>query len=362
MYSEEDPLSGDAFLCDEMSMLDVLLGDAILQAIPRGSRLILIGDVDQLPPVGPGAVLLDLIASGVVPVVRLTQVHRQAAGSMIIAGSARILRGVPPEMLDARGLDLTPGRVWYMPTLCKDGTDDPSRVIRWALQRLKTLGVDPSEVQILTPMRKGPAGTVTLNQAMQAWANPEGLPAIRDLREGDRVIQTKNVSALGIWNGDVGRLLRSWEEPKKDWRKKGPAPLETWIEVDFLDGRIVKMAGPQTSHLELAYAITVHKMQGSEARVGFVVLHPSHYRMLSRAIFYTALTRFRDTAILVGDDQTIRQACRDIASVTRHSHLVRRLRAAFEEIPHGLQPRSPEGADGEPSGDHAADGPGQDAG
>lgn len=335
LHNEECPLEADVVLVDESSMLDVALTHSLLRAIQTGTRVMLIGDADQLPPVGPGAVFADVITSRAIPVFHLTTIHRQAAGSEVITGAYEVLAGRVPSSRPGQDLSPTPGAVYLVPTVCRDGEDDPDRVIRWALGRLARQGVQRSDVQILAPQRKGAAGTEALNTTLQAWANPDGAPAGGGLRVGDRVLQTKNDYNLGVWNGDVGILKATGEQqaqdkdgaPKVD--RTGAPVMERWVEVDFLDGRLVRYGEEPAQALDLAYAVSVHKAQGSESRIVFLVLHRSHYRMLSRAIIYTGITRARETLVLVGSNQAIALAVKDAGGVERNSRLAARLVAAL---------------------------------
>ena len=305
------PLELDGLVVDEASMLDLTLTDAVLAALPSGSRLVLVGDADQLPSVGAGNILGDLIDSGEVPVASLTQVYRQAEDSAIVQNAWRILKGLPvisaEKSPDAEKKDFfVVGRedaVAARDTLCQ--------VLQ---QRLPANGYDPlTDVQVLTPMRKGPLGTHALNAALQDLLNPDGAELVRGqkrLREGDRVLQVKNDYDTDVFNGDVGRIAQV----------EGEA-----ITVDF-DGREVVLVGEQLDLIELAYAISIHKSQGSEYPAVVVVLHTGHHVMLKRSLLYTAVTRAKRFCCIVGSRRAIGTAIRSRNEQPRWTGLADRLR------------------------------------
>ncbi|MCB9762888.1 MAG: ATP-dependent RecD-like DNA helicase [Alphaproteobacteria bacterium] len=286
------PLELDGVLVDEASMLDLALMDALTEALPAKARLVLVGDADQLPSVGAGQVLRDLIDCGAVPVVSLHQVYRQAEGSGIIRNAHRILRGEVPisgeREPDARR------DFFIVPRREPDGVTDA--LIRVLDERLPELGFAPlNDVQVLTPMRRGPLGTRALNELLQGVLNPEGekmKAGNRPFRVGDRVIQVRNDYDNDIFNGDVGRVTGA-----------GVSSLE----VDF-DGRRVALMGEQLDRLELAYAISIHKSQGSEYRAVVVLLHNTHYVMLRRSLLYTAVTRAKEFCCVVGNPWAVSRA------------------------------------------------------
>jgi exodeoxyribonuclease V alpha subunit len=308
-----NPLEADLIVVDEASMLDILLARALLLAIRPGTRLILVGDVDQLPPVGPGQVLSDLIHSGVVPVARLDQVFRQAGGSRITENAYRILHGELPVPAPKE----EPKADFYFIEI-----SDPERVhnlvVRLCRDRIPSAFGFHSrrEVQVLSPMRRGTGGTDELNLALQAaFANRE-LAGRRELRVGDKVMQVRNDYDRDVYNGDVG-LVAAVTETEAGIR----------ITVDF-EGRPVEYEGESVGDLELAYAMTVHKSQGSEYPAVVLVLLPQHRLLLQRNLLYTAVTRAKRLLILVGSGGALRWAVENSSAERRSTGLCARLRGA----------------------------------
>jgi exodeoxyribonuclease V alpha subunit len=304
------PLELDGVLVDEASMVDLDLMDALVRALPPSAGLVLVGDADQLPSVGAGAVLGDLISSGVVPVGRLTHVFRQEEGSGIVANAHRILAGdlpVSAEREQGAARDF-----FFLPrTRPADAVDTVAKV---AVDRLKQLGFDPVvDLQILTPMYRGPLGAQALNARMQAELNPHGDELKRGpvtFRVGDRVICTRNDYDVDVFNGDVGTVT---------------AAASAELRVDF-DGREVPLVGEQINNLELAYAITIHKSQGSEYPAVIGVFDTGHHVMLRRALLYTAVTRARRFCCLIGHPSAIARAVNQAGGDERWTGLDARLR------------------------------------
>jgi len=305
-------LDADVVVIDEASMLDVVLAHHLLAAVPPEARLILVGDVDQLPSVGPGNVLCDVIDSGRVPLVRLTEVFRQAASSHIVAGAHSIRQGRAPADAPGKG-----GDFYFL-------EEEPERVTERIVQLVaadipRRLGVDPvADVQVLCPMNRGRAGSQELNEALQARLNPHGAEVVlgwRRLRLGDRVMQIANDYDRGVYNGDLGRILSARSDTGD-------------VVVDF-DGRPVAYDARDLDELMLAYACSIHKAQGSEYPVVVVPLVPSHWAMLARNLLYTAVTRGKRLVLLVGTRRALMRAVRNDAPVRRRTKLVQRLRAAI---------------------------------
>jgi exodeoxyribonuclease V alpha subunit len=305
----KNPLDADVLVVDEASMVDLPMADALLQAVGAGTRLVLVGDVDQLPSVGPGAVLRDVIASGVVPTVRLVHVFRQSKQSLIVENAHRINAGDLPETsaADAPGAD-------FFVVERKDPEQARATVVELVSRRIpQRFGLDPlRDVQVLVPMHRGEAGAAALNAALQEALNPLGKPAGRNLRVGDKVMQLKNDYDKDVWNGDVGVVAGADED--------GP------VVVRFEDGRSVEYAPEDTEDLALAYACTIHKSQGSEYPAVVVVLLTSHFVMLSRNLLYTAVTRGKRLVVLVADGRALRVAVREDRRGERRSSLAQRLR------------------------------------
>ncbi|HXT51764.1 MAG TPA: ATP-binding domain-containing protein, partial [Thermoanaerobaculia bacterium] len=296
---------------DEASMLDLPLARSLIAAVPRTSALALVGDVDQLPSVGPGQVLGDVIRSRAVEVARLTEVFRQAEGSGIIDNAYRILGGEMPVGTAAEGADFYVVRA-----------EEPERarelVVRLCVERIpRAFGLDPrKEVQVLSPMHRGAAGTSGLNEALQAALNPDGEPLAaggRTLRAGDKVMQLRNDYDRDVFNGDLGMISRIEKTDDGDF-----------LDVDF-DGRLVRYDADALDDLELAYAVSVHKSQGSEYPAVVVPLVMAHYVLLKRNLLYTAVTRGKRLVVLVGSERAIRRAVGDADAGQRWTGLSARL-------------------------------------
>ncbi len=310
-----NPIAAGAVIVDETSMVDVYMADALLQAVPDAARLILVGDVDQLPSVGPGAVLHDVLASGVVPSVRLTRIFRQAEESLIVTNAHRINRGELPLGRE-EGAEGLPSDFFVVKR------SDPARaaelVEELVLRRIpRRFGLDPvRDVQVLVPMHKGLLGVVALNRALQAALNPAGRPLHRGeatFREGDKVMQLRNDYEKGVYNGDVGVVSRV--DPDEDM---------LWARFDA-DGAEVAYDGAEMDELALAYACTVHKSQGSEYPAVVVALLSTHRVMLSKNLLYTAITRGKRLVVLVTDDRAIPLALAEARRGVRRTALLDRL-------------------------------------
>lgn len=313
----ENPVEGDVVLVDEASMLNVQLAERLLAAIPAHVPLVLVGDVDQLPPVGPGQVLRDTIASGIAPVVRLQTVFRQAQESHIVRGAHAILHGELPEPTPAntRGAgDLFIVRA-SEPELCLDR-------LREMLKRLPAAyGLDVRrDVMVLSPMRKGPLGTERLNEFLQDELNPKTNPHAKPLvpRAGDRVMQLRNDYEKEAYNGDLGEVRN----------------VAAGITYVLMDGRDVRYKADEMDDLTLAYASTIHKVQGSEFPAVIVVMHSSHHVLLSRALLYTAVTRAKKLVIMLGDERAMARAAKNAHSYRCQSKLTQRLQGPRAEHLH----------------------------
>ena len=319
-FDESNPLPVQVVIVDEASMLDVRLADALLRAISPRTQLILIGDVDQLPSVGPGNVLRDILDSGVVPCSRLTEIFRQASSSHIISSAHAINRGIVPTFANPANelCDLSKSDCQFLAI-------DDSEEVAVALDRLVThtlperFGFDPRrDVQVLTPMNRGTLGTLNLNTMLQKSLNP-ARPGVRELkrgsielREGDKVIQSVNNYDLGVFNGDIGFVVQAGVDGGK-------------LGVKFGE-RLINYEDEQILDLRLAYAITIHKSQGSEFPVVVLPLTMQHYVMLQRNLVYTALTRSRKLAVFVGAPKAFAAAVRNQSSQQRQTTLVQRIR------------------------------------
>jgi len=303
--TEYDPLRAEMIVIDETSMVDVNLLNSLLRALPSDCRVVLVGDVDQLPSVGPGNVLMDVIASNAVPTVRLRTVFRQAAESGIIRNAHRINRGENPEF-NAHDFFFVerPEAERAVGTLVELVT---SRIP-------KKFGLDPMrDIQVLSPMHRGPVGVANINQALQAALNTQGaVTARRGFRIGDRVIQQRNNYDLDVFNGDMGRI----ESVDDD--------AQTYTIM--FDGRPVIYGYEELDDLTLAYAITVHKSQGSEYPAVVMPLVAQHFMLLQRNVLYTGVTRAKKLVVLVGDPKALRRALHNTDVTRRHTRLAERLR------------------------------------
>ena len=302
LRDEENPLKADAVIVDEMSMVDVQLLYALLQAIPKKCRLILVGDPDQLPPVGPGFPFSDMLRSGQLPAVRLTEVFRQAQQSLIVMNAHRVNNGQLPQLNDVKN------DFFFLRSRSEE--DVGQTIVGLCSVRLpKNMGISPEQIQVLTPTKKGFAGTVNLNKLLQASLNPPS-PEKKErqfgeftFREGDRVMQIRNnyditwrkldCSAVGagIFNGDVGII------------KQIDNAMEQMTVV--FDDREADYDFTQLGELEPAYAMTVHKSQGSEYRAVILAAWNGSAYLLNRSVLYTAITRAKELLIIVGREETV---------------------------------------------------------
>jgi exodeoxyribonuclease V alpha subunit len=310
--NDERPLPVDLLVVDEASMIDMLLAHHLLKAVPEQARLVLVGDADQLPSVGPGNVLAELLQSGVVPSVRLSRIFRQDGAGLIVGNAHRVLAGeMPVDAADGQPSD-------FFAIEREDPEEALETLRRLVAERIPgRFGFDPrTDVQVLTPMRRGRLGTYSLNAELQALLNPAGAPVEGSrgrLRLGDRVLQTRNDYQLEVFNGDLGRVEAVDEEAAE-------------VLVRF-DERIVRYPAGELDPLELAYACSVHKSQGSEYPCVVVVLHREHYVLLQRNLLYTAMTRGKKLVVLLGSRSAVRRAVKNADPQQRYTRLAARLRA-----------------------------------
>ncbi|MGB4739590.1 MAG: ATP-dependent RecD-like DNA helicase [Fuerstiella sp.] len=310
--NQDRPLTGDLFVLDETSMVDVVLGYQVLRAIPQTACVILVGDVDQLPSVGPGSVLAELIASRVVPVVRLTEIFRQASQSRIIKAAYAINHGQMPS--SPMSEDLTD--FYFVETEEPEAIQD--MVVRLVKDRIPArFGVDPkSDIQVLTPMNRSLLGARNLNQVLQTALNPSngGAEVQRfgwTFRIGDRVIQTENNYDRDVFNGDLGIVEKL-------------NSIEQRMTVNF-EGKPVEYVFSDLDELSLAYVLSIHKSQGSEFPCVVIPLHTQHYLMLQRNLLYTAVTRGKKLVVLVGTKKALGMAVRRVDTGQRYTALRKRL-------------------------------------
>jgi exodeoxyribonuclease V alpha subunit len=312
--NEENPLVCDALIVDEASMIDVVLMHHLLKAVPLTAAFILVGDVNQLPSVGAGNVLGDVIESGAVPVVRLTQIFRQASQSQIIVNAHKINEGIVP-LADAAGADETGQDFFFIEREEPEHVRDT--IIELVLNRIpKGFGLDPlNEIQVLTPMHKGVVGTTHLNQKLQEALNPgEGGVARGEFfyRVGDKVMQIRNNYDKEVFNGDIGRITALSAEDRE-------------LTVVF-DGRAVAYDFSELDEIVHAFAVSVHKAQGSEYPAVIFPVLTQHYILLQRNLIYTAVTRARRLAVLVGTRRALAIGVKSARTERRFTRLCERLR------------------------------------
>ncbi len=305
------PLPAGLVVVDESSMLNLRLIEVLLGGLAETTHVVFVGDADQLPPIGAGKPFEDLIAAGAAPVVRLTQIFRQAARSMITTAAHEINQGRAPH--------LEPGEDQERDFFFVE-RPSPERALETVVEVVAeraplSFGVDPvRDVQVLAPMYKGAVGIDALNERLRERLNPDGAPAVSErFRVGDRLIQTRNSHELGLMNGSIVFLRED-------------DPGEETILVDTDEGGSLTIPYDETATLRLAYAISVHKAQGCEVPVVVAVCHRSHARMLSRPLLYTAITRARRDCVLIGDRAALERAVSHGDSGARHSALAERLR------------------------------------
>ena len=305
-----NPLDCDLLVADETSMMDVQLMSKLLQALPARAHLILVGDVDQLPSVGPGAVLGDIIRSGTVPVVRLTEIFRQASSSRIIVNAHRINSGAMPE--SEKDSDF-----FFIER--EEPESVPSTILELVAERIpKKWKLDPRrDIQVLCPMNRGSLGTAQMNRILQERLNPKrnGDPSVEkfgwEFRVRDKVIQTRNNYDKEVFNGDIGEIFKIDD-------------FEREVVITF-DGREVVYDFNELDEVSLAYAITIHKSQGSEFPVVVMPLAMQQYLLLQRNLVYTGITRGRRLVVLVGQKKALQTAVRNVSAVRRYTALEKRL-------------------------------------
>jgi len=312
--NEENPLPYQFVIVDEVSMVDILLFYHLLKALPPDAHLLLVGDADQLPPVGPGNVLRDLLRSESIPTVRLTELFRQAQQSQIVVNAHRINAGQMPSLKREQKTDF-----FFI------SEDDPVRAQRLVLDLVqrripKHYALNPmTDIQVLAPMYRGPVGVTSLNEELQAHLNPSAVASIelggRDLRVGDKVMQVRNNYDKGVFNGDVG-WIRSINRENSN------------LKVEFLEEAgplLVAYEFHELDELTLAYAVTVHKSQGSEYPAIVLPLVREHYMLLQRNLLYTAITRAKRLCILIGQQRALEVAVRNDRVALRNTGLAERL-------------------------------------
>ena len=306
--NDENPLEGDALIVDECSMIDIILMNNLTKALPTTMRLVLVGDIDQLPSVGAGNVLRDIIDSGVIPVVRLTRIFRQAQTSRIVMSAHAINRGCFPDISNGQHTDF-----FFMKQ------EEPEKVaetiVSLVRDRLPKAYRQPAaNIQVLTPMQRGVVGAANLNMALQQALNHNTAALVRGgytYKEGDRVMQLRNNYDKDVYNGDLG-YVRSVDMEERT------------LTVDF-DGQMVEYEASELDELTLAYATTIHKSQGSEYPIVVMPVLMTHYVMLQRNLIYTGITRAKKICVLVGQTKALAYAIHNMKVLKRNTRLKKRL-------------------------------------
>ncbi len=306
--NSENPLDGDALIVDECSMIDIMLMNNLMKAVPETMRLILVGDIDQLPSVGAGNVLRDIIDSGRIPVVRLTKIFRQAQRSRIVMSAHAINKGLFPDLSNGKDTDF-----FFMKN------DDPEDVAKQIVDLVRTrlpraYRQSAANIQVLTPMQRGVVGAANLNLLLQQALNPSGPALARGgytYRLGDRVMQLRNNYDKDVYNGDLGFITAVDE-------------TERTLTADF-DGKSVEYEASELDELTLAYATTIHKSQGSEYPIVVMPVLTNHFVMLQRNLIYTGITRAKKICVLIGQTRALSYAINNMAVLKRNTKLKERL-------------------------------------
>ena len=313
--NQENPLEADVVIIDEMSMVDCVLMNSLMKAVPRDAVVIMVGDVDQLPSVGAGNVLKDLINSQMIMVVKLTEIFRQAQQSMIVTNAHRINRGEFPKLSGPRDRNF-----FFIEET------EPLEVTKRILELVKTrlpkhYGYHPmDDIQVLCPMRRSTVGSENLNKELQETLNAGSTDYVRGgrgFRVGDKVMQVRNNYDYDVFNGDIGRITKS-------------DPVEKLLTITFPD-KVVNYDMADLNELVLAYATTVHKAQGSEYPAVVMPLSTQHYMMLQRNLLYTAITRAKELVVIVGSKEALGISIRNNKVAERNSYLAERLRQQMEK-------------------------------
>ena len=313
--NEENLLEGDVLIVDECSMIDLVLMNSLLKAIPAGMRVVLVGDIDQLPSVGAGNVLRDLIDSGVVPVIRLTRIFRQAQTSRIIMNAHRINEGQMPDLSNGKETD-------FFFTTKEDPEEAVREIVSLVQHKLSRYYRTPSsQIQVLTPMQKGVVGATNLNLALQEALNPQGDGLRRSgfiFRRDDKVMQIRNNYDKEVFNGDIG-IIESVDLQNRT------------LKVNF-DQHVVEYESSELDELVHAYATTIHKAQGSEYPIVVMPVLMNHYVMLQRNLIYTGITRAKKILVMVGTRKALACAVRNVTVDRRNTLLKERLQQSVDRI------------------------------
>ena len=310
--NDENPLEGDALIVDECSMIDIILMNSLMKAIPLGMRLVLVGDIDQLPSVGAGNVLRDIIDSQKIPVIRLTRIFRQAQSSRIVMSAHAINKGTFPDLSNGKDTD-------FFFIKCEEAEQVADNIVQLVKNRLpKAYNLPTNKIQVLTPMQRGVVGAANLNIALQEAINPIKTGLNRGgytYRKGDRVMQIRNNYDKNVFNGDLGYIHEVDME-------------ERTLMVDF-EGLLVEYEVSELDELTLAYATTIHKSQGSEYPIVVMPVLMNHYVMLQRNLIYTGITRAKKICVLIGTTKALAYAVHNMTVLKRNTKLKERLNPAL---------------------------------
>tara|TARA_B100000900_G_scaffold416210_1_gene450084 strand:- start:10216 stop:12393 length:2178 start_codon:yes stop_codon:yes gene_type:complete len=317
-HDESNPLKGDLFIVDEASMIDIQLMCSLLRALPNNAHLILVGDVDQLPSVGPGSVLSDMIRCDKIPVARLNEIFRQSSESRIISAAHEINQGVIPSEL-AKSAKNNPNSDFFFLS-CDEPEETSEKIANLVSQRIPDkLGLDPvNDIQVITPMHRGSLGTQSLNRRLQDSLNPANESTFEierfgaRYRIGDKVIQTRNNYDKEILNGDIGKVVGISTDPGK-------------IEIQFSGDRMASYEPGELDEISPAFAITVHKSQGSEFPCVVIPVSTQHFLLLQRNLLYTAITRGSKVVVVVGQKKAAAMAVKNNDTRERYRGLLERL-------------------------------------
>ncbi|MBN8550012.1 MAG: AAA family ATPase, partial [Deltaproteobacteria bacterium] len=320
MFGARDPLPADAVIVDEASMIDLMLAKDLFSAIPQNATLVLVGDRDQLPSVGPGRVFGDLISIHQLKIVALSKLFRRGNESSINDIAHRINAGLVPDIPQPDGV--TKVDAYFLP---RSEAEEAAQTIESLIadQIPKKFGIDRKDICVLTPSNRGPLGTQALNERLQNRLNPaaaldfdQTLTVNKiDYRVGDKVCQRVNnyqLDEIGVYNGDIG-YIHSVDKQSRS------------IRVEMWDGRLIKYEQNDLQQLSLAYAITVHRSQGSEIPCVILALHDSHFTLLERQLIYTAVTRAKQLLIVVGSKRSLSIACKRTSTRRRSSCLAEKI-------------------------------------
>ena len=317
-HDENNPVEGDLFIVDEASMIDIQLMSSFLRALPKNAHLILVGDVDQLPSVGPGSVLSDMIQSNELPVARLNEIFRQSSESRIITAAHEINEGILPIELSKSARNNPNSDFFFI------SSDEPDKTAETianivSLRVPEKLGLDPvNDIQVITPMHRGSLGTQALNRKLQDSLNPASESTFEierfgaRYRVGDKVIQTRNNYEKETLNGDIGKVIEISTDPGK-------------VIIQFSGQRTVSYEPGELDEISPGFAITVHKSQGSEFPCVVIPVSTQHFLLLQRNLLYTAITRGSQVVVLVGQKKAAAMAVKNIDTKERYRGLLQRL-------------------------------------